>query len=830
MTSSNEELCRALMRADTEVDVVQVLQEAGYWDDPLVWRLVGDIENNYSAIGNQQSEAIAALIEKIINGVDARLLNACLEAGIDPESPEAPRTIREAVARFYEDKSNPNPDVDGRVSSWDDNKATAEGRLLTVAATGNAPSSGGMPSLSIADQGEGQEPDRFPDTFLSLQAKNKLRVHFVQGKFNMGGTGALQFCGGEHNLELIVSRRNPALLPAGASGRCRQWGFTIVKRHWPDDGARSSIFSYLAPVGATATKPGDVLSFAAESWPIFPEANKDIRDAYARPAPYGSLVKLYEYALPGTRSNVVLAGGGLLSRLDLGMPELGLPVRLFECRQNYKGHSGSFATNILGLATRLQKDKKDNLEDGFPISTVINLDGHQVKVRAFAFKPNKAKDYRTRQGVLFAVNGQTHATFPIDFFRRKAVGMSYLADSLLVLVDCTAIDGQMREDLFMNSRDRLRDTALAARLERELEDWLKEDPALRELRNRRRQEELSEKLSDSKPLTNVLQDILKSSPMLAKMFLMGGKVSSPFPPSQGTGDGSAGEFHGKTYPTYFRFKGHADGELLTREAHIDSRCRVALETDAEDEYFMRELDPGASRLLQVVAEEELEVQDWSMRGPRSGIVQLTLNHLPPCAVPGGELHYILEVTDPSRIDVFANEFVLKVKPPSNHGGGGGGHATSHNAGSGTSGGSSNLALPNIVEVHDNEWTTRGFTDLTALKVKNAGTEEDAEGEKSADVYDFYVNVDNKYLRSVQKESKIDPKLLKAKFVYGNVLVGLALLQDGDLAKKAADGVDVDQSTSEVDDSERLVERTTRALAPILLPMLETIGALDVDED
>jgi hypothetical protein len=816
----------ALMRADTEAEVVAILTEAGYWTDPNVWRFLGDNENNYASIGNQQSEAVAALIEKVINGVDARLLNACLEAGINPESQEAPTSIREAVGRFFEGKVNTNPDVDGRVSAWDDAKATAEGRLLTVSATGNPPNAG-MPSISIADQGEGQQPDRFPDTFLSLQGKNKLRVHFVQGKFNMGGTGALQFCGGHHKLQLIVSRRNPALVAPGSPWRASEWGFTVVKRHWPEDGSRSSVFSYLAPLGAAPGQPGGVLSFAAESWPIFPEANNDVRDAYHRHAPYGSLVKLYEYALPGSRSNIVLSGGGLLSRLDLGMPELALPVRVFECRQNYKGHAGSFATNVLGLATRLQKDKKDNLEDGFPINTVINLEGHQVKVRAFAFKGQKARDYRTRQGVLFAVNGQTHATFPLEFFRRKAVQMSYLADALLVLVDCTAIDGQMREDLFMNSRDRLRDTPLAARLEHELEVWLKEDNALKELRNRRRAQELSEKLSDSKPLTNVLQDILKSSPTLAKLFLQGVKISSPFPPTAGAGEGTAGEFHGKTYPTYFRFKGLKTGETLVREAHLGTRCRVALETDAEDDYFMRELDPGASRLLQVLDGEEVEVQDWAMRGPRSGVGQLTLNQLPEEAQIGDELRYLLEITDPSRIDAFTNEFVLKVKPAVSTSSGGGGKTSSKNAGSGSSGGSSTLQLPNIKEVHEEEWGDHpGFNELTALRVVNAGSTDDATD--AADIYDFYINVDNKYLRTVQKESKVEPKLLQAKFVYGMVLVGLALLQDDQLASTTPPPEG--DETAHAGDAEQLVERSTRALAPILLPMLETIGALDVTEE
>ncbi len=73
--ASEAELCLALMRADTEIDVVKILKDAGYWDDPAAWRLFSDNENSFSVIGNQQAEAVAAFVEKIVNSVDARLVN-----------------------------------------------------------------------------------------------------------------------------------------------------------------------------------------------------------------------------------------------------------------------------------------------------------------------------------------------------------------------------------------------------------------------------------------------------------------------------------------------------------------------------------------------------------------------------------------------------------------------------------------------------------------------------------------------------------------------------------------------------------------------------------
>jgi glycosyltransferase involved in cell wall biosynthesis len=95
------------------------------------------------------------------------------------------------------------------------------------------------------------------DTFMSVNRSKKLRIPFVQGKFNAGGdTGVLQFCG-EKNMQLIVSRRHP-------EDPVEPWGFTIVRRMKPTAGRRSSMYVYLAP-------GGDVPRFAAAAIKVLPE-------------------------------------------------------------------------------------------------------------------------------------------------------------------------------------------------------------------------------------------------------------------------------------------------------------------------------------------------------------------------------------------------------------------------------------------------------------------------------------------------------------------------------------------------------------------------------
>lgn len=836
MTPSYDQLCLALMRCETEDEVLSLLQVEGYWDNRDLWRPIDDNENNFSTIGNQQGEAIAALSEKIVNGIDARLINACCIAGVDPEGPDAPGTMRAAVARFFENRSHPRED-DGQVASWTDaGKITREAELLTLAATGQMPKKGKQtfPSLSIADQGEGQTPDSFPRTFMSLGKSNKLRIRFVQGKFNMGGTGAFQFCHGQNKLQLIVSRRNPALLSAGSTQRDQQWGFTVVRREAPTGQAKSSVFTYLAPVGAdSCPRGGNVLAFSADTWPIFPRADSQGRDAYARQSEYGSLIKLYEYEWLGTRTNIIIASDGLLRRVDTSLPELALPVRLYECREGYSGHAGSFATNALGLVARLNNDKADNLELARPIDGTISLDGRQIPVWIYAFKPDKAKAYRnSRVGVICTVNGQSHGGFSIDFFRRKTVNLPYLADSLLVIADCSAIDGQMREDLFMNSRDRLRDRPVARRLESQLEMHLKDESILRELQNQRRQQALTKQIGEDKPLADVFTKLLRSNPSLSKLFLQGLRLPSPFPPGGGQGKGSAAVFHGRRFPTFFRFKGQQTGLPYSREAHIGSRVRIAFETDADDDYFSRVEDAGALSVSRLVDGNYVDEGSWSHSALHEGAMRLIIAELPEDAEVGEKLEYRIEITDPGRVDAFVNDLRLLVLPEQAGGGGGGaGGSSTRNEGRGKDGNGSTLAMPEIQPVHRDDWgkAPHNFNEESALAIIGSGEEID----RQPTSYDFFVNVDNKYLKTAEKSSRTPAEILEKQFTYALVLVGMAMLHDANdhgTDKQPAQGSDATQLPEEPN-IEETIRLTTRALAPVILPIIESIGGLaDGPED
>lgn len=584
--AKTEKLLHDLLASDSEAEVVRLLKNSGFWDDDAVWRLYGDDPKNFSPAGNQQQDPDAALVEKLINSVDARLMRRCGEANIDPESNAAPKTMREAVAVFYEGaKVGGVKEHQGLLTEWTETQRTTTAREMAVTLTGPT---GTSPCVTVVDEGEGQAPERIPDTILSTRGRWKETIPFVQGKWNMGGTGALPFCG-ELNLQLVISKKAPAL--ALQEGLSRDWGFTIVRREYPQGKRFVSVYRYLAPIGAaTRQNAGDVLRVSRRKLALFPEGPKP----YEREVESGTLIKLYEYGTKARGS--FFFKGGLQERLDLLMPGVSLPMRLHECRP-FKGEQArSFETTLNGLLVRLEPTsrRKDHpLEDNFPEPGEMVVSGERIGVLIFAFKSGRASTYRRSEGVLFVVNGQTHAALPKRFFAKKNVGMDYLAESLLVMLDCSELSSTTREQLFLNSRDRLRPGKLLDRIMDDLADMIRNHERLRELRERRRAEEKQATLADAKPMEDVLRKILQRNPAFASLFLKGLRLSNPYALADVTSNPT---FQGKRHPTVFKFKGHAYGDVLYRSCNLEQRLRLTFETDAEDGYFLRKIDPGKMRI------------------------------------------------------------------------------------------------------------------------------------------------------------------------------------------------------------------------------------------
>ena len=820
-------LALALLRADSESDVIRILDEHDLWDSPQNWRLYGDRDGNFSVIGNQQSRPEAALVEKIVNSVDARLMKECLARGIEPTEAAAPRSVREAVARFIENRQIGG--TAGNVRSWSPERQREQARKITLAVTGSKPRQEGGSSITIVDLGEGQTPAKMSDTFLSIDRDNKLRIPFVQGKFNMGGTGALKFCGRE-GFQLIITRRCLEILE-DPQGPEEAWGFTVIRRVRPVGGVgevRNSVYRYLAPVEAGQNPSyGKVLQFSAPSIDALPDKNT----AYARPLCWGSVLKLYEYDMKGFGSHA-LRKDGLLGRLELMLPGIALPVRVHECRAYRGGESKSFETTLVGLSARLEANRGQNLESGFPTSASVRVAGQDFTVEIYAFKPGKAKAYRSTEGIIFTINGQTHATLPKSFFSRKKVKMGRLGDSLLILIDCSRLSVASREDLFMNSRDRLSNGELRKAIEKELEDLIGRHHGLKELRELRRETEITQRLGDSKPLEDILGTIMRTSPSLRRLFLQGQRLNRPYRAGKKggsmNGTGSGGRFVGKLHPTFFRFVKTPQVDSIRRSAEKGRRCRIKFETDVVNDYFERASVPGHYHAE--VLEGPLEGLDVPHNLVlHDGIANWSIS-LPDELEVGDELTVQCTVIDDTLIKPFVKVAVITISPRAQSTSGEGVRDRRPNSGNPTKAGEdsggkgknwpSGIQLPAIrcVKKGDPLWQQHQFDHSTGCKVVD---DSDPEHPEKGSKLSFYVNTSNRAFETDLKGSLEDPAVTEAKFVFANVLVGLGLLNDA--------RTDREHTTEPTESAEDRVASTTRALAPFLLPMINFLGSLDPEE-
>ena len=177
-----------LQKADSESDVIALLKTAGYWDDPAAWRFYGDQPENWATVGNQQSRAEQALIEKAMNSIDTKLIAAARIAAVPINGPQAPRSIFEARDLLF---GNQLKDIEKLSHS------------ITIAATGRRQ----RPSITIVDDGEGQTPSDVPETILSLHrgkatSKNSLfparsksdsRMLTQRGVLHHGPAGIFRF-------------------------------------------------------------------------------------------------------------------------------------------------------------------------------------------------------------------------------------------------------------------------------------------------------------------------------------------------------------------------------------------------------------------------------------------------------------------------------------------------------------------------------------------------------------------------------------------------------------------------------------------------------------
>ncbi len=654
------QLFEELYTAQTEDDVDKVINAHPEIFKPENWYPLGGHENNFGVIENQQSTPIAALIEKITNSIDAVLMKKCLEAGIDPKSSQAPNSMEEAKTSFFPDHGN--WDLPGTRSKQAENiQIIADGPRLNA-------------SLTIYDDGEGQHPEEFEKTFLSLLQGNKTEIHFVQGKYNMGGSGAIVFCG-KKRYQLIGSKRYD---------NTGKFGFTLIREHplskEEQKVKKNTWYEYLKI-------NGEIPSFHAEQQNL---------GLYHRAFTTGTIIKLYSYDLPAGSRSVI--SRDLNRSLNEYLFEPILPVITVDTKERYP-HDVNLERDLYGLKRRLeQEDNKYKYVEGEPFSEEFDdaLFG-KMKVTCYVFK-TKIDDrsvkeskktiqdefFKNRMSVLFSVNGQVHGHYTSEFITRS-LKLNLLKEHLLIHVDCTNMEYDFRKELFMASRDRLKDGEETRALRKFLADKLgAKNGRLREIQKRRK-DSIAVESEDAKDLLRSFAQNFSRNTELLKLLEQ--TLNLDIPP-KGKREGSTNNsskkkqrkkehqpFNPQRFPAFFKRRAQSKNGKGVVTIPIGDEKTILFDTDVENNYFDRIEKPGELKIA-VLDYKTNETEGGNAPGkvnqiedvfnarkssPQEGTIKIHLNPKKEVSV-GDEVRIKVSLNDSSG-SFFEEIFWVKVSEP-----------------------------------------------------------------------------------------------------------------------------------------------------------------------
>ena len=184
-----------------------------------------------------------------------------------------------------------------------------------------------------------------------------------------------------------------------------------------------------------------------------------------RPFRTGTVIKLYSYKLPeGSRSVISRELGRSLNEY---LFDPALPFLVVDTKERYPNDRG-LERPIYGLKRRLEQEENKYVETAF-VEDFQHEEFGKLRVTCYVFRAKvegkTAKEsnktiqdefFKNNMAVLFAMNGQVHGFYTSEFITR-ALKLNLLKNSLLIHVDCTQMKQAFRAELFMASRDRLKE-------------------------------------------------------------------------------------------------------------------------------------------------------------------------------------------------------------------------------------------------------------------------------------------------------------------------------------------------------------------------------------
>jgi len=761
-----------LLEAVTSEDVQAVLRDQEYayfFDDPQVWKNYGNREKNWDTVGNQQGNAVGALLENVVNGIDSVLLRAAEESGLkDNRSPIAPQSMTEAVERFFEVPG-------GRLSNLSEKQRYELAERCVSMSIKRGRKNGIYPTYTVVDHGTGQHPQDFAKTFLSLSEKNKEGIKFVQGKFNMGSTGVLRFC---TRCEIALGHHKLILSKHYKSDR---WGWTIIRVRPPRGQEGLPVAEYFFPSKISTFRVKEIYPFQNSKFKSITE---------------GTVVKLFEVDIGAPHHNVDF---GIYNAISTSLITTPLPIRTYDMdAAPVKGKGDERAQGIAsrtfaGLYGVLKVDEASEKEGSkslfhYQVREINSATLGKVTISATGLTQMEEALQKQSGRLFFTINGQKHASLTSSWLN-NACQLGDIVNNLFVNVDCTEMDATAMTQIFMPDRERMVENSFSTELREKVKEALKEDFRLHSFASQIRLRRAQDSLKDNEEAKKLLREMARTDPAIKNLFGFGEEIKS-----ETTKPGSEIKFVGKKFPTFMEpLNLRPEGEKLVKDIPINTHRRIECTTDARNDYLSRAKSPGAW---------------WCSAAPgmveftaslHNGHASFTVN--PPAnAVPGQELDVEFGFKDESREEplrfavclriveaeaVKKNEKGVKrdVRPDEQP----------------------ETRMPEIIPVKQDQWISHNFNDLSAGYVS-----------KSDEGATVYINVDHRALVDMRIRVRDDAKRILNENIFktGLGIFALALHREGE--QKIASG----QESFDID---TFVRSATQSVAPYFIPIVTGLG-------
>lgn len=788
-----KKLALRFLEAVTTADVDEIIDSEPDFVAPDNWQPYGGQDKNWHLVNVQTSDPVGALAELIINSIDAILMRKADELGVSENDVDCPQNMQEAVARFFPDV------IDGRLMNIDSRHRTRLAEKSILVGVKRPSKKYSYPTYTVIDYGEGQHPENFPKSLLSLGKKNKEGIPYVQGRFNMGSTGSIVFCTQANiykgHYKFVLSRRNRVNDHDGP------WGWTLIRVRRAAQGERLPVAEYFSP--------GEVIpSFAPEQIQSLGRSDIGLIEG-------GTVVKMYEYDIGPSARTVDF---GLRQSLATSLLECALPVRIYDFnatpdkKRSALRSAGIADSTFSGMNITFrgvgedasEKDAADpedigGKSDSLEFSHMIadnSKDPDLGRIRIYGFGLWKMPDYleshRRKHRVFYTVNGQSQAWERASFYRRAK--LDDLRNHLIVQVDCDLMDPTARSTIFKPDRERKSDTEITRRLESIVVDSLKESGKLKEFANEIRKRRVTEEIDSDERSRDFFQSIVNNSPDLRELLGIGEQILD-----ESSAPGTD-KYEGKKFPTYLK---PTDKQLLNdgiKEIPINTYRKIPCVTDAANDYLSREKDRGTF----LCPDAKVIGNKASLRDGK-----LTITVSPPSdAYVGQEIDAEFGFTDPNCLHnplVFTAK--IKVASP---------EKTGVNPSPDPRGRKKSpaLSIPKFFWVREKNWHKFEFGNLSGAAIREN------------DGFEIHVNRDNRYLLdALRKEPDESNRLLIERwFLWGVGILTLSIHRKMNPDDDRSGGDSVRESDSRPDyDTDSACQDASSAIAAHIVTIIKRLG-------